>query len=728
MQINRLELENFGVLRRLAHDFHPGVNGIIGSNGSGKSTVLLALGGALSGEFRADDRTKDSFVSQFAEPGAPASVALWFSHNGANVRVVRGLRKTTTELRIDGGAVVRGERDVTRELTALLGVEPQLLRSYVFPAQGELFAFIREQPAVRQKQFHRLFGLERATALWSLLGDELATTSQPAGADLAAAEAQLAATEAEHARLLAEAEADAQRLEYDPDCDAELAGMANYAAQLKVAAELTATQQELAAAVVAATAAAAEATQAEADLSQRVTELQAATSRRAATQAAALQWEAHQRYTAAAANLQRQQLRLQRKQAEAQQAQQAYAAQAPHALSAAQLAELRSARDQAVADLSWHEAFVTAFSGDQPTAACPTCHTPATRLQARLPDVVARRDELRAELVAHRAASVAAASAAAAHEAATVAAAAAADAAVEYDAAAAALGDDPAPDAVDVSAEAAAAQAAVQTAERERARAAARVAAALARRQQTAERQALLAGAEATLLSQRGAAMPQAEYLRLQALRQSRLAERDAARTRRGERQAVARQLQRDRQRLADARWSAAAAARAMAYRQHISEIRDLVRHDQLPRVLAQTALEALEQDINDRLVEFDAEFRVRTAEDLSFTVQFVDGVRVQPMSWLSFGQRILLALAVRITINSRYIGDIGFLALDEPTDSLDSENIKALHPALSRLKFLSQSRGMQCLIVTHEQQLRGLFDSLLCLPGTRDTAYAITS
>jgi ABC-type lipoprotein export system ATPase subunit len=55
-------------------------------------------------------------------------------------------------------------------------------------------------------------------------------------------------------------------------------------------------------------------------------------------------------------------------------------------------------------------------------------------------------------------------------------------------------------------------------------------------------------------------------------------------------------------------------------------------------------------------------------------------------------------------------------LCLDEPTESLDERNLTCLEVAIGRMRDLSESRGMQCLLVTHEPSFEVLFDGVLRL------------
>ena len=57
---------------------------------------------------------------------------------------------------------------------------------------------------------------------------------------------------------------------------------------------------------------------------------------------------------------------------------------------------------------------------------------------------------------------------------------------------------------------------------------------------------------------------------------------------------------------------------------------------------------------------------------------------------------------------------EIGLLALDEPTASLDQPRIQALAPVLDKLRELSTAKGLQCLLVTHAASLSNLFESAI--------------
>ena len=94
----------------------------------------------------------------------------------------------------------------------------------------------------------------------------------------------------------------------------------------------------------------------------------------------------------------------------------------------------------------------------------------------------------------------------------------------------------------------------------------------------------------------------------------------------------------------------------------------------------------------------------------------FFDGRR-QRAKRLSGGQKVSLAWALRISVlNVQYAATMGLLSLDEPTVYLDKQRLAALTPVIERLRALTASRGLQCLLITHEEELAPLFEQVIAL------------
>lgn len=147
----------------------------------------------------------------------------------------------------------------------------------------------------------------------------------------------------------------------------------------------------------------------------------------------------------------------------------------------------------------------------------------------------------------------------------------------------------------------------------------------------------------------------------------------------------------------------------------HLDEVRQVFHRNNLPQRVAQNYLKLMEDDINSILESFYSQFKIKVADGLKFIAYFKNGVKM-PAERLSGGEKVIFSLAFRIIVNSLFVQGLGLLCLDEPTAGLHEENLSCLDVALSRLRELSQSRGLQVILVTHEKVLDSIFDKVIDL------------
>ena len=141
----------------------------------------------------------------------------------------------------------------------------------------------------------------------------------------------------------------------------------------------------------------------------------------------------------------------------------------------------------------------------------------------------------------------------------------------------------------------------------------------------------------------------------------------------------------------------------------------DWFKKDGLPRLIHRSILGRLVSVINDNLKLFDEPFTVSVNDNLTFTALFNDGCMINSKS-LSGGQKVMLALSFWSAINRTFAQNLGIMILDEPTDGLDSQNSAKMHDVLDQWKKLLHSRKQQVLIITHDDSLENVFDSSICL------------
>jgi DNA repair protein SbcC/Rad50 len=86
MRLISLSLENFRQHKSTQIHFPTGLVGILGENGSGKTTILEAIAWALYGKSRGSN---DSLIWRMAEGKSTAVAELTFAFNGQTLQVKR---------------------------------------------------------------------------------------------------------------------------------------------------------------------------------------------------------------------------------------------------------------------------------------------------------------------------------------------------------------------------------------------------------------------------------------------------------------------------------------------------------------------------------------------------------------------------------------------------------------------------------------------------------------
>lgn len=158
MRITTISLRNYRVYKSLDLELPPGLVGIYGANGSGKSSLLESIGWALYGRAR----TGKGEIRTSGESGECA-VELGFEHESNHYLVRRSLsgKNATVKARVMlGDAVVAdGVTDVAKYLQSVLGLDELAFRSSVFAEQKQLAAFSDQSPDQRRKLVLQLLGI-----------------------------------------------------------------------------------------------------------------------------------------------------------------------------------------------------------------------------------------------------------------------------------------------------------------------------------------------------------------------------------------------------------------------------------------------------------------------------------------------------------------------------------------------------------------------------------------
>lgn len=713
MRLKRLVVENWCQYRYREVEFG-NTTSIRGPNGSGKTNLGNAVVFALTGVLRADGVKEDN-AHYFIAKGEKSYVRLEFSHEGVDCEVYRSVISAKKYLRVGEDEYAK-DKDMSAALSQLLGVEEKLLLDYAFVSQWEMFAFISQRDAERAAAFAQLFGTAKAEKVWRCLSDvklvpaDVTVDGQAARAALAEHEAKLA----EAVEAYENAKAASEVLGRDQKA---LKALLDAAAVRKVReADLADVVHKLGLVSTTCEQVALEVDQLVTEVNARRSRLSAMEATRAAALAARAAWPAYRRAESGRAQASGE---LTRVQAEEDRLKFSLSRLQPPDGYRAQAERQQAARE--VTALSAKAAVLHRFlAGCDPArgvTACPTCGTPTNTPDAldRFAKAKDALDELDRRIRAH-------------YENERWCA--------RYDAEVAALEKG----IYDLQARKAGAKAALE---------AFQVVAVPEMPDQEAADLLLNYGALATSLAdwERRYRQQAADLQTLRASRDDLVARRkeldaklaelpDATEESLRDAEAKVREyaalvgrldglqmqvrihqtsVQLDNQLLARYEEETKKYWAVKRSRDRVEALRDLLHRDNLPARVSQYYLRGLQEDVNAILAEFDDPFRVSGVDSLRLVVRFSDG-KTQPASRLSGGEKMMLGLAFRLAVNSRFAGSLGVLWLDEPTAGLNEDNRGRLHAALARFGEVSRARGLQVVLITHDPGLDNVCDVVVDL------------
>ena len=139
------------------------------------------------------------------------------------------------------------------------------------------------------------------------------------------------------------------------------------------------------------------------------------------------------------------------------------------------------------------------------------------------------------------------------------------------------------------------------------------------------------------------------------------------------------------------------------------------LRKDGLPRLVHANVLKQLCSVVNEELRLFDDPFRVEVSDDLSFVAYFEDE-RVIPSKALSGGQKVMLALSFWSAVSRVFAKNLGVMCLDEPSDGLDVDNNELFLQILQQWRQLLHQRGQQVILITHSTDVETVCDHVIKL------------
>jgi len=160
MQLLKLQMRNFKRYRNQDVIFRDGITGILGNNGTGKTTIVDAILFCLYG---VKETGLDYILSATAGPRERAEVRLDFSVRGEEFQLVRSLdqrKKHDVQLHRAGKLFARGVSDVHDALLKVIRMGHADFRHTIFSGQKELLTLVESTPEERKKWFRRVLGID----------------------------------------------------------------------------------------------------------------------------------------------------------------------------------------------------------------------------------------------------------------------------------------------------------------------------------------------------------------------------------------------------------------------------------------------------------------------------------------------------------------------------------------------------------------------------------------
>jgi DNA repair exonuclease SbcCD ATPase subunit len=150
-------------------------------------------------------------------------------------------------------------------------------------------------------------------------------------------------------------------------------------------------------------------------------------------------------------------------------------------------------------------------------------------------------------------------------------------------------------------------------------------------------------------------------------------------------------------------------------WRELLEKARQCLHRDQLPNLVAQSYIRALNGRLAKYLDMFEVPYTCKIGPEMDVVCAFSGG-RKLPAERLSGGEKVMLGIAFRFAIYDLFASNLGLLILDEPTVFLDDDRIDCVYDLLEKVKSYSKSAGLQLIVITHEKRLAAVADRVISL------------
>ncbi len=165
MLLNNLRMRNFKRFRDQEIAFQDGITGIVGNNGTGKSSIMSAVLFALYG-LQGTGLDGNYIVSSFAGPQDVCEVRLDFLVGSNEYAVVRRFKRRSSStlheanLYLNQKLLASSVQKVGQEVQRIVGMGPGDFRNTIYAGQKELLALLESRAGSRKDWFMQVLGID----------------------------------------------------------------------------------------------------------------------------------------------------------------------------------------------------------------------------------------------------------------------------------------------------------------------------------------------------------------------------------------------------------------------------------------------------------------------------------------------------------------------------------------------------------------------------------------
>lgn len=179
MQIKQIELVDWGKHKHIVHSANDSVIGILGTNGSGKSTIIRALCFAFTGAL--DKKNRKKYIRHHgSESGAKtASVSVTFVHESTTYHIYRKIGDRSENKLSWNDTTLTKVKDIDEKIADILGASKRALATTVFPVQGALTELVDAKSGdMRKTTLIKLLGLDFLKTRETAIKNKITALSQ----------------------------------------------------------------------------------------------------------------------------------------------------------------------------------------------------------------------------------------------------------------------------------------------------------------------------------------------------------------------------------------------------------------------------------------------------------------------------------------------------------------------------------------------------------------------